>query len=526
MTITSLAFLLFCAASVLLFALFPPKYRWISLLLSSVAFYFISVSNKLILVWIVITSLSTWFAGRQLDKVGKQADAALKQEGLERADKQNIRKKAKSRKKKILVLALVLNVGILVVFKFFNYFTGAFQMLVGLVAGSEKADLITLVMPLGISYYTFATIGYMLDVYWKRYESEPNFARFFLFAIFYPHILQGPISRYNLLGQELKKPELHITWDNFVCGMESICLGCFKKLVIADRVSIFVGNTLTANHHHGMIYVVALIFDAIQIYTDFSGYMDIVTGISRIFDIKLEQNFNHPFLAKSVPEFWRRWHMSLGGWFKDYVYYPISMSKGVKKINKRVKDWKNVHLKNLMIVILPVMVTWLLTGLWHGTGKGYVAWGLYYGTLITLSVTFSDDIHKLQQKLHINTECFSFRVFQTLKIFCIFIGGRFLGSTIGMPQRIRIIKNILVAFVDFNIFSHGMSRGDFVIVLVGVLLLIAIAAIETKENIFDWFNRQNLVFRAIVLYAIIFAVFLLGIYGTGYDTSNFMYQQF
>lgn len=526
MTITSLEFLLFCAASVVFFLLFPPRYRWISLLISSVAFYGISISNKLVVVWIVITALSTWIAGRWLDTVAKRADAALRQEGLEKQDKQRIKKETKSRKKKILVAALILNVGILVVFKFFNYFTGAFQMLVGMLAGSEKGELITLVMPLGISYYTFATIGYLLDVYWKRYESEKNFARFFLFAIYYPHILQGPISRYNLLGQELKKPELHLTWENFICGMESICLGCFKKLVIADRVSIFVGNTLTANNHHGMIYIIALVFDAIQIYADFSGYMDIVSGISRIFDIKLEQNFNHPFLAKSVPEFWRRWHMSLGSWFKDYVYYPISMSKGVKKLNKRVKDWKRVHLKNLVIVIIPVMVTWLLTGLWHGTGKGYVAWGLYYGTLITLSVTFSDDVRKLVDKLGINTESFSYRVFQTLKIFCIFIGGRFLGSTIGMPQRIRIIKNILVALVDFDIFRHGLSRGDFLIVVVGVLLLIAIAAIETKENIFDWFNRQNLVFRMIVIYGMIFAVFLLGIYGTGYDVSNFMYQQF
>ena len=526
MTITSVEFLLFCVASVVIFLLFPRRYRWISLLISSVAFYCISITDKTILIWIVITSLSTWIAARCLDSENKKMNAALLQEGLERQDKKRITDDTKKKRKKILIAALVLNIGILVAFKFFNYFTDGFKMLVGIISGAEAADVATLIMPLGISYYTFSTIGYILDVYWKRYESEKNFARYFLFAIYYPHILQGPISRYNLLGQELKKPELRLTWDNFVCGMESIALGCFKKLVIADRVSIFVGNTLTVNHHHGSIYIIALIFDAIQIYADFSGYMDIVSGISKIFDVKLEQNFNHPFLAKSVPEFWRRWHMSLGSWFKDYVYYPISMSKAVKKLNKRVKDWKSPHLKNMVLVIIPVMVTWLLTGLWHGTGKGYVAWGIYYGTLITLSVTFSEDIQNIVRKLGINTESFSYRVFQTLKIFCIFIGGRFLGSTIGMPQRIRIIKNIIRALVDFNIFSHGLSRGDFLIVAVGVLLMIAIAAIETKENIFEWFNRQNVIFRAIVLYGIIFAVFLLGIYGTGYDTSNFMYQQF
>lgn len=525
MTITSLQFLAFCILAVIIFVLFPRRYRWISLLISSVAFYCLSISDKKILVWIIITSFSTWLASRKMDSITKNMDADLLKDGLEKADKKKIKEQAQKKRKCVLIAALILNVGILVAFKFLNHFTNAFVMIAGILSGSEAANVAVLVMPLGISYYTFSTIGYILDIYWKRYESEKNFARYFLFAIYFPRILQGPISRYPKLGQELKKPKLHFSWDNFVVGMESICLGCFKKLVIADRASIFVTNTLLEGNLRGTVYMIALILDAIQIYADFSGYMDIVSGVSKMFDVELEQNFNHPFLAKSVPDFWRRWHMSLGGWFKDYVYYPITVSKGVKKLNKKVKDWKSPHLKNLMAVVIPVMVTWLLTGLWHGTGKGYVAWGIYYGILITLSVTFSEDVQRVLCKLHVNTECFSYRVFQTIKIFCIFMGGRFLGTTMALEHRLEIIKSICTT-IDFHIFDYGLNRADFSIIIGGVVLLIAIAAIETKENIFQWLNRQNRLFCAVVLYGIIFAVFLLGIYGTSYDASNFMYQQF
>ncbi len=339
-----------------------------------------------------MTALAAWLASRKFTAIDKETAERLKAANITRDEKKAIKQQAAGERHTILVCTLVFIVGMLVIFKVANYFTSAVTMIAGMFMGTEQADAFRLVMPLGISYYTFATLGYMLDVYWKRYEAESNFARFFLFAVYYPHILQGPISRYPLLGQELKKPKLYFRWDNFVIGMESILLGCFKKLVIADRLSIYVSQTMEVQKLGGVVYLLSLIFDALQIYTDFSGYTDIVRGISKLFDVELEQNFNHPFFAKSVPEFWRRWHMSLGSWFKDYVYYPISMSKTVKNINKQTKNWKSAHLRNIALVIIPVMVTWLMTGLWHGTGYGYVAWGIYYGILIGCSVTFSDDI--------------------------------------------------------------------------------------------------------------------------------------
>lgn len=524
MIITSMKFLGFCVSAVILFLLFPKKYRWISLLLSSMAFYWIGA--KKVIVFIIFTSLVVWFAARKIDAAEAEGAKALAVPDIAKEDKKRIKQETQKKRRIWMQLALFVCVGALVGFKLLNLFGDAFKMLAGMILGTERGNAIRLFMPLGISYYTFSTVGYLLDVYWKRYKSEPNFARFFLYAIYFPHIMQGPISRYNKLGQELKKPELHFTWNNFVIGMECILLGCFKKLVIADRVSVFVSKTLMVPDLKGAIYLLALILDAIQIYTDFSGYMDIVSGVSRMFDVELEQNFNHPFFARSVPEFWRRWHMSLGSWFKDYVYYPISISKTVKNINKKARTWKSARLRSIAGVILPIMVTWLLTGLWHGTGAGYVAWGLYYGTLIALSVTFSEDVEGWIGRHNINTASLPYRIFQTLKIFAIFMGGRFLGSTMDMTQRLRIIKNMIVRFPTRYFLGFGFSVADFVIVLIGMAILIFIAVIEEKESIFDWFNRQNKVFCAVVLWTMFYMVFLLGVYGEVYSTAGFMYQQF
>ncbi len=525
MTITSLPFLGFNLLAVVLFLIFPPKHRWIALLISSVAFYWIALSAKPIIVFIFITSLTTWLAAKKMEEIKTALDRDLKAPDLDKAGKKLLKARAQARRKTVLLATLITNVGILVVLKLFNYFTDAFAMLAGIFMGTGDASAARLIMPLGISYYTFATIGYLLDVYWKRYAAETNFARFLLFAIYYPHIMQGPISRYTKLGAELKKPELRLRWNNFVVGMESIVLGCFKKLVIADRAGIFVGSTLKVPGMKGSVYLLALILDAIQIYADFSGYMDIVSGVSKMFDVELEQNFNHPFLAKSVPEFWRRWHMSLGSWFKDYVYYPLTVSKTVKDLNKKAKNMKSPHLKTVVSVIIPVMVTWLLTGLWHGTGSGYVAWGIYYGTLITLSVTFEEDIRNILQKLRVNTECFSYRLFQTIKIFCIFMGGRFLGTPMDLGQRAEIFRSFR-NMIETEFLSFGLTATDYLVLFMGVVVLITIAAIEVREDVFTWLNKQNRIFCAIVLYAFMFAVLLLGIYGTHYDTSNFMYQQF
>lgn len=527
MVITSIIFLVFVICTIVFFLVFPPKYRWISLLISSSAFYLISIDNKFVILFIVISSAIAWLASFKMHNIKEAGNKKIEETNPGREEKMQIKRQITADSKKWLVVALVLILGILIGFKVINFFDESIAHIIGSIKGDEAFDSLNIVMPLGISYYTFAIVGYMLDVYWGRYAAEKNFARFLLFAIYYPHIVQGPISRYPKLGMELRKEKLYLTWDNFVVGTERILIGCFKKLVIADRAAIFVTDVLPNAKAGGGAYMLALILDAIQIYMDFSGYVDIVSGVSLMFDVELEQNFNRPFFAKSVPEFWRRWHMSLGSWFKDYVYYPISVSKTVKKITKKTVKWKNQYIKNLVIVILPVMVTWLLTGLWHGSGSGYVCWGLYYGFLILVSVTFSEKVHELVGKAGVNTECFSYRIFQVAKIFCIFMGGRFLASTVSWHQKLHIGKHILIDTFSLELTSHGIDSFDWMLIIIGFIIIFTISVMEEMGiNIFAWFNKQNRIFCAIIICILFYMIFLFGIYGSGYDASGFMYQQY
>lgn len=524
MVITSVKFILFSLISLICFCLFPPKHRWISLLIASIRFYATS-AGKLI-VFLLLTSYTTWYAAKKMSDTGLPGDMGAQEADASKEERKRFKKETARKRKRIMMFGLIVNIGLLVFFKIAKYYSKGFSYIVNALSGAKVGDAFQIILPLGISYYTFSTVGYLLDVYWKRYDYEPGFIRFLTFSVYYPHILQGPISRYNKLGQELKKPELRIRWDNIIIGLESILLGCFKKLVIADRAAIFVSATLNKSNLGGMIYVIAMILDAVQIYADFSGYMDIVRGISRIYDVELEPNFDHPFLSRSVPEFWRRWHMSLGSWFRDYVYYPVSLSKPAKKLSRRALKTDSARAKRFLAIVIPVYVTWILTGLWHGTGKGYIAWGVYYGTLICFSTVFSEDIQNRQRKMGIRTETIPYRLFQTVKIFVIFMGGRFLGRRMGINHRIEIVRRILFNFWDMSVFDHGLNMANFMIILFGILILVRIAVIETKEDVFTWFNKKNYIFCAAVLYILIFSVFLLGIYGEAYSTVNFMYRQF
>lgn len=523
MTATSLRFLAFVVCSVILFLVFPRKHRWIALLISSVAFFLISA--KELILFILFTSVTVYFAAEQIDKAGKKGEEKLKQPGLEKEDKKRIRKETGSKRRLILILTIVLNIGILVYFKVFGYFIVAYEVLMGLLTGGA-ADLPALLIPLGISYYTFSATGYLLDAYWKRYAPEKEYLRFLLFLIYFPHILQGPISRYPKLGQQLKKSELRLTWDNVAYGFARILLGCFKKLVIADRAGIFVSEVMKTPGLTGGVYLAALVLDAIQIYMDFSGYMDIMCGVSRIFDVELEPNFNFPFLAVSVPDFWRRWHMSLGSWFRDYVYYPLTVSSWNKKITKATGKWKGVYLKKFAAAIIPVMITWILTGLWHGTGLGYVLWGVYYGILIALSVTFSDRIQELLAKAHIRTDTVPYRIFRTLKIFVIFMGGRFLASSVSFSQKGQILKRLFTSPSISGLMDCGLRTKDFAILAMGIVMMIVLAVIGQKEDVIDWARKRHPVLKSIMILFLFFMVFLFGIYGSRYDASTFMYQQF
>ncbi|MCM1364450.1 MAG: hypothetical protein NC122_04155 [Faecalibacterium sp.] len=528
MTFISLSFIAFLAITVLAFYICPVKHRWIVLLLASVIFY--AICGVQYLPFILLTSITTYFGGGIIGKTWSKQKDELAADNLSRDDKKAIKNKFKKKAKTILLATLILNVFILCAVKFAKFFIDPINNLI-----DGDLSVKNIIVPLGISYYTFSALSYLLDVYWKRFEYEKNYFRFALYLIYFPHILQGPIENYSRLGQQLKK-ELRFDSQRIIYAVELILWGYFKKLVIADRLNLLVNNAFNnCGKNYGIFYIVAAVFDVFYIYADFSGCMDIARGVSQIFGIELDLNFDHPFLSKSVAEFWRRWHISLGAWFRDYVYYPISTSSLIKNINKKLRA-KNVSPKIIRAIcaIIPISVTWILTGLWHGTGKTYVAWGIYYAALISMSTVFSEPFQNLLHKLHIKTDTVSWSILQSVKVFLIFMGGRLLTSPGSLSNTIIVLRSVIYNH-NFWIFTNGslwsfakMDETQFIISLAAIVLLIAVDIIQSKSDktIRERISQENLFTRLILVIGLIIVIAVFGIYGSEYNASSFAYMAY
>lgn len=535
MTFISVAFFPFLAACIFLFYICPIKYRWVVLLCSSIAFY--AICGIKYLPFILFTSLTVFLGAKFISKEYENEEKALDAENLEKEQKRLIRQKFEKKRKIILLLALCVNIGLLVIIKFTKFFVNPINDLLAVFTQGVEFSASMIIVPLGVSYYTFSTVGYLLDVYWERYDAEKNYFRFLLFAIYFPHILQGPIARYNKLGVELKK-ELNFDFNRIIRGIQLILWGYFKKLVIADRLNLFITGVFDNYEKNlGLMNIVAILFDVVYIYSDFSGCMDIARGVSEIFGIELQKNFNRPFLAKSVPEFWRRWHMTLGSWFKDYVYFPVSTSTFVKKygmILKKAKFSKNAI--RVLTTAVPVFVTWILTGLWHGTGKSYLCWGLHYAIIITLSVSFSSSYQKLlTEKLHINTKTSTWRFLQSAKVVIIFAIGRFYTAPGGLRKTLEIAKSIITNINPW-IFTNGtfmkyseLDAYNLVIAAISIMILIAVDIIQENldgKSLRDRIAEENMITSVILTAGLVVAIFIFGIYGPGYDAATFVYMAY
>lgn len=529
MTFIDISFLLFLAVTVVVFYLCPVKYRWIALLGASIVFY--GIAGIKFLPFIFVTSFTVYLAGRAMGRRYERMEGQLEQEGTDRKAAKRIKELAKKDAKKYMLLALLLNLGILCVIKFTKFFVGPINELLQRLGQEGNFSTAFIIVPLGISYYTFSCLSYLLDVYWKREKYEKNYARFLLYAIYFPHILQGPIERYGRLGKRLKA-ELRFDYDRVCKGLQLMLWGFFKKLVIADRINIF-NNEVYAEGSTaaGCIYVIAIFLDVVYIYADFSGCMDIARGASQIFGVELDLNFNHPFASKSIVEFWRRWHMSLGSWFKDYVYYPISTSSFVKNLNKKLRKKLPDAVTRSIVTAIPVTVTWVSTGLWHGTGKDYVAWGLYYSFMIFMSVSFGEVFAALSKKLHINTNTWSWRAFQMIRTTCIFAGGRLLTRPGSLRMSLHALKSAILdwnpwVFTDGAIYNYGLDRFNFELLVVVILLFGGVSILQQRYSIREKLAEQNLIFRWLVYFVALFAVLVFGIYGSGYDASAFVYMAY
>lgn len=523
-TYLSIIFITFLIITTMLYYIFPKRIRWFVLLAASAVFYLYAGYAKFLIV--IATSLVIWSASWAINRQYRKADREIAEQELAGKEKAALLTKYKRKCRNLyLIPTLCLVVGALAYSKFAEMLWDALWQAFALYISWD------VIIPLGISYYTFSSVGYLLDVYWRKTDHISNYFKFFLCVLYFPQIVQGPIARYNRLEKELFK-EHAFDYKQVCFGIQLMLYGYAKKMILADRLSLYTSQVFgNLQNYEGLVILIAVLASAFQLYMDFSGCMDIVRGASQIFGIELDQNFDHPFFSKNTAEFWRRWHITLGAWFKDYVYMPIAASKWMIKLISKIRNKFGKEIAKAINTALPLMIVWLLTGIWHGTGWNYVLWGLYYGTIIICSTILAGQYKKLADLFHIDITTKSYRRFQMIRTFLVFTGGRLITAPGTLTDTWIAVKQMfssfnLWIFWDGTLYGMGLDYKDWCVVVIGLLLVRQISIMQGKESIREVIARRNIVLRWMVYYGAFFAILIFGMYGAGYNASDFIYGNF
>ena len=415
MEINSLGYLLFVGISLLLYWLIPHRFQWILLLIDSFIFYFFSTEPRTI-IYVLISALSAYVAAILFNS-----------------------EKYSKYKKMILWFVILCNVGILAVLKYTN-------MIIGTINFSIKTNLemVKFASSLAVSYYTLQIIAYIVDSYLRVIKPEKNFLKLLLFTMFFPQMVSGPISRWNNLGHQLFD-EHRFDYDRVTTGMRRILWGIGKKMVVADRLGILVSYMFdNVDVYSGVWIIIAALCFVVELYFDFSGCMDIIIGVANCFGIKLSENFNSPFMSKTVQEFWQRWHMTLGGWLRDYIMYPISRSKNFKEWGRKCK--KKYGKKGIQIpYYFAMFVVWTLMGVWHGNSwKFIIGEGWYFWILIVLSQILTPTFKKIKSICRIKDESKVWNVFQIVRTTILVALGNIAFRASSLSQTIYMFKRMFV----------------------------------------------------------------------------------
>lgn len=507
MTYISVNFIYFLIVFLLIYSIVPnTKVKQALVLAGNLCFYYWAGKSALVIV--LGSALVVYLGTRIIDKTyaGYRAEAT----GMDPIDKVNLLKKYK---KKSIYAVLGVVLALLAIFAYVK---------VGRYLGLNSVELTqfslgkNIIVPVGLSYYTLSMIGYLVDVYHDKVPCEKNIFTFLTCVTYFPHIIQGPISRYGKLMEQLKALPA-FNYERMCAGLQLMLWGYLKKLVLADTIYLYTTSVFSNVAGYSIKSIaVATVLYAIQLYADFSGCIDISTGIAEVMGIKLDKNFVRPFFSTGAGEFWRRWHISLGVWFKEYIYMPIATASWFKKVVKKIRKSRGRQWGIIVSVAIPSLAVWLLTGIWHGTGIDYIVWGLYWGIIIIFSEIMADKYEKVKAKLHIKDEALWYRIFKTLRTFLIYCMGLY------------IIIESSVAYVAGNI---TRTNTENLIIVLGTIFLIGAECFaeylsKKGETIRSFIAKKHLVIRWTIYFAGLLILIIYGRFGIGYNADTFIYAGF
>ncbi len=468
MLFNSIQFVYFLPIVLVLYFLAPGRFRWIVLLIASYYFYMSWNVNYVFL--ILFTTIVSYVSAI----------------GIVRSENQDVRKA-------LLIISVTASLGVLFFYKYFNFFSDSLNTVLSAVAMDFRMPYFKLLLPVGISFYTFQTLSYTIDVYYGKKTVENHFGIYALYVAFFPQLVAGPIERSTRLLPQFRERH-RFSWDNFVKGGKWIISGFFMKLVVADRLSLYVdsvyGNVL---QHSGLTFIVATLFFSFQIYCDFAGYSAIAIGTARLMGYDLMINFRRPYFATSIGDFWHRWHISLSTWFRDYFYIPMGGSR------VSVPRW-----------YLNLFLTFLVSGLWHGANWTFVIWGALHGIYIIIENYFKLGVGKDQTISTLNRLVRVAVVFVLATFAWIFFRADHVTHALYIVYKLFDFSSL---YLDYNTFFYGM---------IGLALLLLFDLVN--ENFSGFGLLDNKINTPLVLIYVFLLVVTLSI-GV-FNGGQFIYFQF
>lgn len=524
MSYTSFAFfILYFGITYIIYSLMPQKAKWCVLFVGSYIFYFVATKGHVAA--IIIATVLVWGSGLIIQKLN--ADFKQKRKETEKAQRKKLKAKYKRYKLAVLNIGIIATLAILLVCKYSNFFILSTNSIFG-----TDFDKVHFIQPMGISFYTLQAVSYLTDVYRGKYDACKNPLRVSLYLSFMLTVVEGPVARWDQFGVQLKDCKKFNPSD-LVYGAQRVVWGLFKKIVIADRAAGFVNAVFDSHDKYGgLVVVCGIIFYTIQLYFEFSGVMDVVCGMGEMMGLKLPENFSRPFFAKSINEFWQRWHITLGGWLRDYIFYPISLSKPFMNLTKSARKKFNPYYANLIPTSVALFFVWFTNGFWHGAGWKYIVYGLYYYVLMMFGLFLEPVFRKVCDKLKIDRKSKPYGIFQIIRTAFIVNIGMLIFRADTLEQAVSMFTSIFTKMPSSCV-NPGASQGfgldvfDYIIVAVGVLIVFAVSLMTEKGiDVRARIAKLPFAVKFIGFMAAIFIVIIFGAYGDGYGVVDLIYANF
>lgn len=516
MNFYSIQFITFLLIALLCYYTILRKKQWICLLVASAVFYYWSGLGNF--VFLLLTGCSTWLGAKYLGGYSEDIAALRKDKTIEKEEKNRRKVAIQQKRRGIMWGVLLLNFGVLACLKYLG------------LAGAS--GVLGLVLPLGISFYTFQSIGYLLDIYNDKYTPEQNFGKYMLFVAYFPQMIQGPINRYDAIGEQFSKEHV---WngERATKAVYHIGYGLMKKYAIANIFAVAIANIFDnpVKDFSGAIAVLGILLYSAQQYADFSGGIDMVLGVSELFGIQMAENFKQPYFSTSLADFWRRWHISLGKWMRDYVFYPFALTKPLKNLGKWANKNLGKHLGRTIPAALGNLLVFFIVGIWHGAEWHYVIWGLYNGAVIAMSDFLTPVYTKMKTILRIKEEAKWYHIFQIVRTFVVVNIGWYFDRIADIEFAFYNLKKTFFLFhgelfaTEKVLVFEGIKSMGVLIAIVGCVIVFAVSLLEeNKKDVRDLLYKLPLLIRWGIYSAVIIMI-LFGCTRVG-ETGGFMYANF